>query len=448
MIVSSVLLLATLAHANQPAKTSGSVDATGEERAWPEAPGELEDALELPPKGQGHGVVGGQQVPEGKWDDTVGVIFFDAFVGCTGTLVGPRVVLTAAHCVQGVDVTSVLIGSKDYTSGEGEILEVEEVFEYPDSQRSYDIAVLTLTESSTFKPRAIGLECILQDYLRDGARAQVVGYGSTSEFGGGGNTLLNETVTTILDRNCDEAEIEDVLLGCQPSVSPGGEIAAGSDGGDACFGDSGGPLYLKTERGPYVVGVTSRGFIGLAFAGLPPCGYGGIWVRPDAVIDWIEDVVGRKKLQYPTCNEAPQVFVDALATREGKGIGTLGAAFDPDGDTAALVWSIAQAPENGTATVSGGRIRELCARRWVCGRRCVHGGRYRRRQPPVQAHWGARDHRARRSRRGCGAGLFRLCHQRSSGNAPVGSVAAAAVGVAPPLLRRGGERAGVDGAIL
>ena len=91
--------------------------------------------------------------------------------------------------------------------------------------------------------------------------------------------------------------IEGTFAGCNGAVSPGGELGAGGNGVDACFGDSGGPLYLLSDRGDYVVGVTSR-----AYAGVPwnyPCRDGGIYTRPDAVVDWIESKVG--PITKPVC---------------------------------------------------------------------------------------------------------------------------------------------------
>ena len=39
---------------------------------------------------------------------------------------------------------------------------------------------------------------------------------------------------------------------------PGGELIAGGGGIDSCAGDSGGPLYLHTEVGSYLVGLAVR----------------------------------------------------------------------------------------------------------------------------------------------------------------------------------------------
>ena len=51
-------------------------------------------------------VVGGEVAASGEWDDTVGIVFYGSYVGCTGTLIGPKLVLTAAHCLDGGESSS------------------------------------------------------------------------------------------------------------------------------------------------------------------------------------------------------------------------------------------------------------------------------------------------------------------------------------------------------
>jgi uncharacterized protein (TIGR03382 family) len=258
--------------------------------------------------------------------------------------------------VLGADVTHVLVGSKDWTSDEGELIEVEQAYEYPNSQSSYDIGLLKLKTASTYPPRAIAIDCVLSEHLRDGAAAQIVGFGSTNESGTAFNTELNEAPTSILDKNCDEDVINGITAGCQPAVSPGGEIAAGGDGTDACYGDSGGPLYLKTDDGNVLVGVTSRAFIGAAVGA--PCRDGGIWVRPDAVIDWIEDTVGNLRVEMPVCNVAPEVSlptIEAWTHGNQEASATLDVE-DEDGDADEATVELTEEPEHGSVTIEGRKI--------------------------------------------------------------------------------------------
>lgn len=306
-------------------------------------------------------VVGGDPVGKAKWDDAVGVVFMGSYVGCTGTLIGPRVVLTAGHCMPsntGYQVSDVLIGSKNWyqdlygdMDDGAELVAVEEWVEYPSSQATYDVGLLFLDrDAKKADPRPIALECIL-DHLENGAKAQIVGFGVTSETGGGYNVLLNEAETEVVDKSCKENVIDGIYTGCHDNVRPGGELAAGGNGTDACYGDSGGPLYLKTPDGDFVVGVTSRAFLGVDWQ--YPCRDGGIWVRPDAIIDWIEEEAGKRDLAYPTCNLPPEPQVPEIVTRKNEAAVVAVVPGDPDGDAGDALVEIVEAPRHGTATVSG-----------------------------------------------------------------------------------------------
>ena len=68
---------------------------------------------------------------------------------------------------------------------------------------------------------------------------------------------------------------------CEPSIAPGGEFTAGGSGTDACFGDSGGPVYISTPRAARRWSASCRA--ALAVIG-EPCGDGGVYVRADKVV--------------------------------------------------------------------------------------------------------------------------------------------------------------------
>lgn len=225
-------------------------------------------------------VIGGTAVPAGKWPDTVAVLGQGA---CTGTLIAPDVVLTAGHCID-MTPTDVIINTTDYAGNGGIKAKVKTATAYPNWQTSYDVAVITLTAPVTgVTPRKIGTACTFSEGFTDSKMVHLVGFGLTDTAGQGNNTRLNETMAPVTDADCSGPG------GCVASVRPGGEFIAGGGGNDSCFGDSGGPVYLDTPRGAVVVGAVSRGLDGAA----TPCGGGGIYVRTDKIVQWIETTAGK-----------------------------------------------------------------------------------------------------------------------------------------------------------
>ena len=284
-------------------------------------------------------VVGGTQVAAGTYEDAAGIIFSNS-VSCTGVLVAPNVVLTAGHCVGGI--THVILGTNDYQQG-GEIIRVERTFEYNNSWSTYDAAVLVLEEDARTEPVMIAQDCILDDYLYDGATVTIVGYGATDNYGYQYSSKLNEADTTVDDHDCTSGQ-----YGCNGSVSPGGEIGAGgSDPVDSCYGDSGGPLYLPTPEGRFLIGLTSRGYANSSM----PCGQGGIYVRPDAIIDWIEQVSG-VDMPEPDCtpNTVPAPVAEPIVTEENTEGRTMVDPGDPDIDDL-HTFTLVESPQSGQASI-------------------------------------------------------------------------------------------------
>lgn len=228
------------------------------------------------------GIVGGSDVPPGKWPDTVAVLGTNG--SCTGTLIAPDVVLTAGHCAD-IEPTTVVANTTDYSGSGGTRVGVVRTEAYPDWETTLDVAVVVLGQPITnVTPRRVGTSCTFQEF-RSSTMVRIVGFGSTSMDGKAANSVLKEAMTQVTDPMCASSGV-----GCNMTVSPGGEFVAGGTGtADSCFGDSGGPVYLDTERGSVVVGAVSRGVNNSA----TPCGGGGIYVRTDVIVDWIEETTGK-----------------------------------------------------------------------------------------------------------------------------------------------------------
>jgi endonuclease G len=230
------------------------------------------------PEGGTSAIVGGETVPAGRWPDTVAVLGTSG--SCTGTLIAPDLVLTAGHC-SNINPVRVVANTTDYAQAQGIKVNVTRTTAYPNWQTMYDVAVIELASPiSGIEPRKLATSCTFKASVKSNVNVHLVGFGATNTEGTQANTQLREAMTAVIDPTCAASG-----MGCKPNVAPGGEFIAGGGGtADSCFGDSGGPVYLDTPNGAVLIGAVSRGVDGAS----TPCGGGGIYVRTDKIIDWIE----------------------------------------------------------------------------------------------------------------------------------------------------------------
>jgi endonuclease G len=286
-------------------------------------------------------VMGGTDVPDGVWRDA-GVVIIGGFPSCTGTLVAPTVALTAGHCNDS-QLTTFWVGTNNLgQTGEGERLPVTRRIEYPDSQSTFDVTVLVLSQESSIPPRAIATGWARLD-IANGAPVQLVGFGAIDRNASQYVDELQEAETTITDFDCTEHP------GCNAGARPAGELGAGGMGIDTCPGDSGGPLYLKTSYGDFLAGVTSRAYADADF----PCQDGGIYERPDAIVDWIEASAG-----VPVAR-GPEPSAPAIQAVRGDRGETEIEANDPLSDDHR--YSIPAQPAHGSAAVNDDGEVHYCA---------------------------------------------------------------------------------------
>ncbi|WP_328495029.1 trypsin-like serine protease [Streptomyces sp. NBC_00414] len=210
----------------------------------------------------------------GYYEPTTGDGYF-----CGGTLVAPNKVLTAAHCVAGLDWVgngAVLAGTTDlddYTTGTpAGVFRQWTHPRYNADTTQNDIAVLTLDRPLLDVPTLRLAASDDSALYKTGTTGTVYGWGLTS--GADDATLSTKlkkaSLPLVADATCKSA-MASVLDGdyfIAGSMACAGTPASGADEGtnSPCNGDSGGPLVVGNK----IVGIVSWGVAGCTAKGAYP----------------------------------------------------------------------------------------------------------------------------------------------------------------------------------
>jgi len=177
-------------------------------------------------------LINGNPVQPGQWKQTVRIRTNNS--GCTASVVGPRVLATAAHCAATGATSVFTLDGVNYSA------KISRHPIYPN--RDMDIALGVIDKEVVLQEYSILPDKV--DVVKVGDAIRLMGYGCTKPGGGGGNDgVLREGMSTV--------------TGFQ-----GFDIVTGKSGEAAlCFGDSGGPAFIQADGKLFNISQNSKGDI-------------------------------------------------------------------------------------------------------------------------------------------------------------------------------------------
>lgn len=185
-------------------------------------------------------IVGGE--PDTTHREVAALLWEEDFL-CSAVLVGPRTLVTAAHCLAGwealvTEIDAVFAPDPASAAPELRVPLVAALLHDPvDGSFQADLARLTLAADAPSVPGPWNVEPLLDDHL--GVELDLVGFGDTAAGDEGANLRRHATVAL---GDWNEAM-----------------VFWSDDAAGACHGDSGGAVFADLGRGALLVAVMTGG---------------------------------------------------------------------------------------------------------------------------------------------------------------------------------------------
>ncbi|XP_017893973.1 PREDICTED: serine protease 44-like [Capra hircus] len=280
--------------------------------AVPTAPGlptpPVEDVLQTPPPFGGSFVpgtcghrkmriVGGMPAPDRKWPWQVSLQINNVHV-CGGSLIAPRWVLTAAHCIFGFEEYTVRMGSTLLRPQLGMVIPVRDIVchsFYDVRTLINDIALVLLAHSVNYSASIQPVCLPVKNFEAEtGTRCWVTGWGQLKEDAKVLPEILQETDQILLRHTLCNKKLQ-THLGYRRTLVRKGMICGYHEYlKSPCKGDSGGPLVCEFDDTWVQVGIVSWG-IACGRSELPI-----VYTEVSSYKDWITDHI----IKVPSCASA------------------------------------------------------------------------------------------------------------------------------------------------
>jgi len=241
-------------------------------------------------------VVGGEEVKVAgryPWQLSLATGFFGFFYQhrCGATLISRRWVLTAAHCMQNMNIASTYVMAGFLAVNNRDTAQIKKIERYITHPRfdstlyEQDIALLKLATPMEYSSLVLPA-CLpppIKSYV--GQVAVLTGWGREWDNGPLSNQLHEISLPVVSNGECMDWYSNS---GSRQYIPEDTFLCAGFEEGqrDACSGDSGGPLVaFRADKRAEVIGVVSWG-LGCGAKGRP-----GVYTRVSEFVDWIRQTI-------------------------------------------------------------------------------------------------------------------------------------------------------------